>query len=66
MAIEIETGKSDAVSNVKNCLLSGFEKVIVVATDEQALRKVERDLAQVGLIIPTRIQLLLRDELGKA
>lgn len=34
MAIEVETGKSDVVSNVKRDLLEGVQKVIVVATDE--------------------------------
>ncbi len=41
-AVEIETGKSDVVSNVKNCLLSKFARIVVVATDETALRKIER------------------------
>lgn len=63
VAIEIETGKSDAVSNVKNCLLSGFEKVIVVATDESALRRVDRELARARLVVPGRIEIVLRDRL---
>ena len=58
VAIEIETGKSDAVSNVKRDLLSGFQKVIVVATNHQALEKVERQLAQAGLLIPERVEIV--------
>ncbi len=65
VAIEIETGKSDVVSNVKNCLLSGFARIIVVATNQTALAKIERQLAQAGLFIPRRIRLVLRDELSK-
>ena len=65
IGIEIETGKSDVVSNVKQCLLSKFARIIVVATNQTALAKIERQLAQAGLVVPTRIQLVLRDELGK-
>jgi predicted RecB family endonuclease len=56
IAIEVETGKSDVVRNVKQDLLSEFDKVLVVATDEKALRKVEQELAQVGLIIPGKVE----------
>ena len=63
-AIEIETGKSDVVWNVRQNLKSGFRKILVVATDDAALRKVERQLAKAGLIIPTRVEVGLRDELG--
>ena len=65
IGIEIETGKSDVVSNVKNCLLSRFARIVVVATNQTALAKIERRLAQAGLVVPTRIQLVLRDELSK-
>lgn len=61
VAIEIETGKSDVLHNIRQDLLSGFDKVIVVATDEAALRKVERELAKAGLIIPSRLSVVLRD-----
>ena len=61
VAIEVETGKSDAVWNVKQNLRSGFGRVLVVATDEAALRRVERQLATEGLIIPTRVEVVLRD-----
>ncbi|MCK4873264.1 MAG: DUF87 domain-containing protein [Phycisphaerales bacterium] len=32
IGIEIETGKSDVVANVRNCLAEGFDRVIVVVT----------------------------------
>ena len=66
VAIEVETGKSDVVRNVKNCLSSDFNKVIVVATDEAALEKVERQLAKAGLMIPSRVEIVLRDGLKMA
>jgi len=63
IGIEIETGKSDVVSNVKNCLLSKFDQVIVVATDNKAMEKVERLLAKEGLIMPGRIIVEYSDQL---
>ena len=62
IAVEIETGKSDIVRNVKQDLLSGFGKILVVATDEKAMRKVEQKLAKEGLYIPGRVEVVLRDE----
>jgi hypothetical protein len=61
IAVEIETGKSDVVWNVKQNVLTGFYKVLVVATDDKALEKVERQLAKAGLIIPKRVEVVLRD-----
>ena len=49
------------VWNVKQDLLSRFSTVLVVATDEGALEKVERQLAKAGLIIPKKINIVLRD-----
>ena len=62
VAIEIETGKSDIVRNVKQDLLSGFDKILVVATDDKALRKVEQELARAGLLIPNKVDVALRDQ----
>ena len=66
IVIEVETGKSDVVSIVKRDLLEGAEKVIVVATDEGALQKVERQLHSAGLLIPPRVVVVLRDGLNDA
>ena len=66
IAVEIETGKSDVVSNVKQDLLSRFSSVLVVATDEGALDRVERQLARAGLIVPKRINVVLRDQFVRA
>ena len=40
IAIEVETGKSDVVSNVKKDLAAGFGRVVVVGTSESALKTV--------------------------
>ncbi len=60
VGIEVETGKSDVVGNVKNCLLSNFDRALVVATDEAAMAKVERQLGKAGLLIPGRVKVVLR------
>jgi len=62
VAIEVETGKSDVIANVRNCLASGFDQVIVVATNEAALTKVERELAKAGLLVAGRVKIMLREE----
>ncbi len=59
IAIEIETGKSDFVRNVKQDLLAGYDKVLVVATDKRAFAEVERGLAATGLLGLTRVVLVL-------
>ena len=61
VAVEIETGKSDFVRNVKQDLLSGFNKVLVVAVDKKALGKVEQALARAGLIIDGKVEIVLGD-----
>ncbi len=63
-AIEIETGKSDIVRNVKQNLLSGFDRLLIVATDEKAMGKVEREIAKAGLMGIEKIEIILRDEKG--
>ena len=62
VGIEVETGKSNVVENVKWGFLSKFDKAIVVATDEASMGKVERELARAGLLIPRRVELVLRDQ----
>ena len=63
IAIEIETGKSDIPWNVKQDLRSGFNKIIVVATDDKAMAKIEYKLAKTGLLITGRIEIVMRDKL---
>jgi len=62
VAIEVETGKSDVVHNVRQDFLEGFQTIVVVATDENALRTVESQLAKAGLILPRRLRIILRNE----
>lgn len=62
IAIEIETGKSDFLRNVRQNLLGKYDIIIVIATDKSAYEKIEKDLAAAGLLIPPKVQLALRDE----
>ena len=47
IAIEIETGKSDAMKNIRKCLDAGFE-VVSVAINQEALRKIRSGLSGFG------------------
>lgn len=58
-AVEIETGKSDFLRNVRQDLAARYDKVIVVATDKSAFEKIERQLAKAHLQIPGRVVVIL-------
>lgn len=57
VAIEIETGMSDYLRNIRQDLAAKYDKIIVVATNSSALEKIEHSLAKEGLIISHRIQI---------
>lgn len=61
VAVEIETGKSDVVKNVKEDLIFGCTRIVVVATDKGAFDKVERELLRAGLLGLDKIRVELRD-----
>ncbi len=60
IAIEIETGNSNAVHNVKQNLLSGFQTIIIVATNATAAAKIEQQLAHEELLI-NRVKIGVRE-----
>ena len=66
--VEIETGKSDFLSNLKSCLLSASkgDRVLVIATNETAMEKIEKRVAEVGLFLRDKIELALRSRFQKA
>ncbi|GEM_PF-250902 len=45
LAVEVETGKSEAGHNVKRALAAGFGQVIVLATDKKAAAELVREIA---------------------
>ena len=59
IAIEVETGKSDFVRNIQQDLLARYDKILVVATDKKAFERVERGLAEAGLLGMERIELVM-------
>ena len=61
IAIEIETGKSNIVRNVKQDLIAKFDKVFVVATDKKALGKVEQELSKARLLGIERVEIVIAD-----
>ena len=59
IAIEIETGKSNFIRNVQQDLAAKYDKVMVVAIDKSDFEKIEKKLAQAGLLIAGRVELEL-------
>lgn len=59
VALEVETGRSDVVANVRRDLREGVSRVVVVATDAEARQKVERALVGEGLVIPGRVEVVV-------
>ena len=62
IAIEIEIGKSNFLRNARQGLAAKFDKILIVATDKSAFGKIERGLAQAGLLIAGRVEIVLRDK----
>jgi len=49
VAIEIETGKSDAIGNILKDLKAGFDEVICVATNKNVEEKIRQKLARINI-----------------
>jgi len=49
IAIEIETGKSDAVYNVRKDLKAGFDELIIMALNDKIKEKIRESLYKSGL-----------------
>lgn len=63
VAVEIETGQSNAVENVRRDLLAGYSRVLVIATTDHAWVRVWRALHRAGLLLP-QVTVALRDANG--
>ncbi len=61
IGIEVETGKSNVIVNVRRCLRAKLDKIVIVATTDAAAEKVQRELAKANLLIPSKIELVVRD-----
>ena len=60
--IEIETGKSDYISNLKRALKSGVDSIVIVATTKQTAEKITRKLVEEGYLPMDKIQIVIRDQ----
>jgi hypothetical protein len=49
IAIEIETGKSDFIKNIKSALEAGFDEIICVATDKFVQEKIKQNLEKINI-----------------
>jgi DNA-binding MarR family transcriptional regulator len=67
IAIEIETGKSDYIYNVKKDLDNdtGFDEILVVALDKKTRERIDSDLQESGLGKEERVKLVDISELFK-
>ncbi|MDD5551320.1 MAG: DUF87 domain-containing protein, partial [Candidatus Omnitrophica bacterium] len=46
IAVEVETGKSDAMENVNKCLNTGFKEIMVIATCREAYQRIKNQIAK--------------------
>ena len=62
IAVEIETGKSDAIHNIRKCLDAGFE-VVSMATSEETLERIKSRLVEFSEaeLQRTRTQMIKRN-----
>ncbi len=58
IALEVETGQSDYLKNLRQNLQAHFTRIIIVATSPTAYHAIEKRLAQLGLLLPPRITLI--------
>ena len=61
-AIEIETGKSDFLNNIRQNLTAKYDTILIIATNRKAFDNIERTLAREGLLMPSRIKLVLQEQ----
>jgi len=63
-AVEVETGSSDPVFNIRKCLDAGFDNVICVCLNEMVKKKVKMDVEKLGFPL-NKVEVLSLDELFK-
>lgn len=63
-AVEIETGKSDAVENIRKDLDAGMEYVLTVTTNVEAEDKIKKKLQEKELTDPERVRVVSIPSLG--
>ncbi len=62
IAIEIETGKSDFAENIRQNLLSAYDKILIIAINKKAFHKIEKWLIDNDLLSMNKLYLVLQDK----
>ena len=55
IAIEVETGNSDVIANIRKNLEHGFSLVLCLATEGKALQRIQKDVEKTGLHTDPRV-----------
>jgi len=63
IAVEVETGESDIVGNIRKNLKVGFDKVICAATSKQTQAKLKRLFDKKAVTLGNRVKLTLASQL---
>ena len=58
IAVEIETGKADAVGNIRKCLEAGFRKVLSVATNTATYARLKKQVEKLDIPPGTKVLVL--------
>ncbi|MBI5806260.1 ATP-binding protein [candidate division TA06 bacterium] len=66
VAVEIETGNSDAVANIQKSLKANFSAIITVATNIEAKEKIMKQFREEGFDKDDRIKVVLAQEYDTA
>ena len=56
VAIEIETGKSTPLANIRKVIEAGYEKILVVGTDKEVTASIRRKAEDAGLLRDGQVQ----------
>lgn len=62
IVVEVETGSSNFLQNVKKALASRIDRILVVVTSDDKVASIEQDLARSGLLLKNRVTIVLRDK----
>ena len=62
IAVEIETGKSNYLSNLRQNLQAKYDKIVIIVTSKSAFEKIEKSIIDAGLLIAGRVNIALRED----
>ena len=62
-AVEVETGKSDVMSNIRKAVEEGMDYVIVAVTKKAVMKKIEEQVANGNFPADSGVRVVLANEL---